>query len=146
MLKAQYIWCCTMPSCTAEIHDEQLRQTGEYSSHIQHKWEEGIVCRSQVTSPWAPRWKSQLPPVGKRACSSLVTASMNEKQLQGMLHYHPISGMGGGELVDCLQAAAVCRIPCLKVAGGVNGIGLQTCNWVEQPPPLLTRPCTSSFV
>lgn len=34
----------------------------------------------------------------KEACSSLVTASMNEKQLEGMLHYHPISNAGGGVL------------------------------------------------
>lgn len=34
----------------------------------------------------------------KKACSSLVTASMNEKQLEGMLHYHPISNAGGGVL------------------------------------------------
>lgn len=33
------------------------------------------------------------------AWSSLVTASMNEKQLRGMLHYVPISGTGGGVLV-----------------------------------------------
>lgn len=44
----------------------------------------------------------ELPPLKKKkkkkACSSLVTASMNEKQLEGMLHYHPISNAGGGVL------------------------------------------------
>lgn len=81
----------------------------------------------------------------KEACSSLVTASVNEKQLEGMLHYHPISSTGGGELVVSLPVA-VCRIMCLKEEGGASGIGLQTRNWVEHPPPQLTRPCTSSFV
>lgn len=57
----------------------------------------------------------------KNACSSLVTATMNEKQLQGMLHYHPISSTGGGELVVSLHKV-VCRIMCLKEAGGVGWV------------------------
>lgn len=84
-------------------------------------------------------------PQWKKTCSSLVTASMNEEQLQGMPHYHPISSTGGGELVVYLHVA-VCRIMCLKEEGGVSGIGLQTRSWVEHPPPQITRPCTSSFV
>lgn len=49
--------------------------------------------------PMISAQRVELPPVEKKACSSLVTASMNEKQLEGMLHYHPISNAGGGELI-----------------------------------------------
>lgn len=64
-----------------------------------------------------------------------------------MLHYHPISGTGGGGLEVSLHVA-VYRIMCLREVGGVgwmaggSSIALQTRNWVEQPPPQLTRPCT----
>lgn len=76
----------------------------------------------------------------------LVTATMNEKQLRGMLHYHPISSAGGGELVVFLHLAESCVCSRRGGVGGLSGIGLQTRNWVEQPPLQLTRPCTSSFV
>lgn len=100
--------------------------------------------------------ESKLPPVREKekkekACPSLVTASMNEKQLGGMLHYRPISSTGGGELVVSLFTSQQV-FPNHASEGGwrtggfVSGTGLQTRNWAECPPPQLTRPCTSSFV
>lgn len=57
---------------------------------------------------------------------------MNEKQLQGMLHYHPISSTGGDEELQVSLHLAVCRITCAKEQSGekVGGdTGLQTFDW-----------------
>lgn len=60
----------------------------------------------------------------KKACSSLVTASMNEKQLGGMLHYHPIRDAGGGgEPVAGLSSRRILCEGGREAGGKVGGCG-----------------------
>lgn len=72
----------------------------------------------------------ELPPLGgkkKKACSSLVTASMNEKQLEGMLHYHPISNAGGGVLTLLEQFVCVCVVQNQVSEGEQGGLVAVAC-------------------
>lgn len=122
-----------VPFSYPHLQHKRVRARGGYCVEIS-----GYMTRILVERVSCPQWK-------RKTCSSLVTASMNEKQLRGMLHYHPISSTGGGELVVSLHLA-VCRIMSLQEERGASDIGPQTHKWVEQLLPRLTRPCTSSFV
>lgn len=60
-----------MPSCRAEIKEQQLKETGKYPSHIRGSYirgfeqEEGIVHKSQVTCPGS-ELKELAAPSGKK--------------------------------------------------------------------------------
>lgn len=90
----------------------------------------------------APSGKRHVPPLsqppwmrnGSKECSIIVLSE---------------------ELGEGREACSLPSFSCVQnhvFAGGKGvvvwgvGTGLQTRNWAEQPPPQLTRPCTSSFV
>lgn len=101
----------------------------------------GLHVRILAERVGCPQWKKEKE---REACSSLVTASLSEQPLHGMLRYHPISRTGeeeeGGFSSRRCAWGAVCW----------GGIGLQTYKWMPQAPlpnpadlapPHLSRPC-----